>query len=327
MPGVADDEEGEDGGDQHGAGERNAVGLRQVAGGAEAEHRGEHHHQQEPVEPRDIDLAVRARRGLHDVEARQVAELDRLSRERRGAGDRGLRGDHGGCGGEDHHRIERPARKRVIEGIVDGGGIGDQQRALAEVVQHQRRQHHREPADADRTLAEVPHVGVERFGAGEGEQHRAEHHERSQRVAGQEAVRVARVDGGQHGRIEPDVPQAHRAEGGEPQQADRAEHRADLRGAEALQREQADQHHHRDRQHPALEQRRADFQPLDRRHHRDRRREHGLAEEQRRAARGRAGRPRCACAADPSAPWRRARAAPWCRPRRGCRRASPAPRT
>ena len=74
-----------------------------------------------------------------------------------------------------------------------------------------------------------------------------------------------------------------RAERDEPQQAHRAEQRADLRRAQALQREQAEQHQHRERQHPALEERRADLQALDRRHHRGRRRHHRLAEEQRRA--------------------------------------------
>ena len=39
--------------------------------------------------------------------------------------------------------------------------------ALAEVVQHQRREHQPEPRDADRPFSEVPHVGVERLGAGE----------------------------------------------------------------------------------------------------------------------------------------------------------------
>ena len=46
-------------------------------------------------------------------------------------------------------------------------GIRQQQRALADVVDDQRRQHQREPGDANRLAAEVAHVGVERFGAGD----------------------------------------------------------------------------------------------------------------------------------------------------------------
>ena len=46
-------------------------------------------------------------------------------------------------------------------------GVEQQQRALAEVVEQQRRQHQREPGEADRPLAEVAHVGVERLAAGD----------------------------------------------------------------------------------------------------------------------------------------------------------------
>ena len=52
--------------------------------------------------------------------------------------------------------------------------IVQQQRALAEVVEHQRRQHQANQAQADRLAAEVAHVGVQRFGAGQGQHDRAE---------------------------------------------------------------------------------------------------------------------------------------------------------
>ncbi len=61
-------------------------------------------------------------------------------------------------------------------------GIEQQQRALAQVVQHQRRKHQRKPRDADRLLAEVPHVRVQRLAAGDDEEHRAEHGEAGEAV-------------------------------------------------------------------------------------------------------------------------------------------------
>jgi len=46
--------------------------------------------------------------------------------------------------------------------------------ALAEVVQRQCRQHQPHPGDPDRLLAEVPHVGIQRLGAGQREHDRAD---------------------------------------------------------------------------------------------------------------------------------------------------------
>ena len=43
---------------------------------------------------------------------------------------------------------------------------------LAEVVEHQRWQHHGEPGQANRELAEVPHIGIQRLDAGDRQHHR-----------------------------------------------------------------------------------------------------------------------------------------------------------
>ena len=73
--------------------------------------------------------------------------------------------------------MQRPGRRQQEERLFGRLRIGQQQRALAEVVEQQRRQHQREPGDADRPLAEVAHVGVQRLAAGDHQEHRAEHRE------------------------------------------------------------------------------------------------------------------------------------------------------
>ena len=77
--------------------------------------------------------------------------------------------------------------------MIDAG-IEQQQRALAEIVQDQRREHQRKPRQADRLLAEVSHVGVQRFPAGDDEEHGAEHGEAGEAVGGKERDGVTRIE-------------------------------------------------------------------------------------------------------------------------------------
>ena len=53
-------------------------------------------------------------------------------------------------------------------------GLAEHQRALPEVVEDQRRLHHDEPGDLDRLAPEVAEIGVERLGAGDGQEHEAQ---------------------------------------------------------------------------------------------------------------------------------------------------------
>ena len=50
-------------------------------------------------------------------------------------------------------------------GSAGRGRVAQHERALAEVVQRQRRQHQVEPGALDGRAAEMAHVGIERFGA------------------------------------------------------------------------------------------------------------------------------------------------------------------
>ena len=86
-------------------------------------------------------------------------------------------------------------------GCVGGVGFAQQQRALAEVVQEQRRQHEHEPREPDRPLAEVPHVGVQRLAAGDDEEDGAEHREtRASRCARKKMNACRGSSAPQHGR-------------------------------------------------------------------------------------------------------------------------------
>jgi len=59
----------------HGGGDRDAVGGRQFARGAEQQHQQDHAEQQQPVDARQIDLAGMGLGGVANLEARQQAEL------------------------------------------------------------------------------------------------------------------------------------------------------------------------------------------------------------------------------------------------------------
>ena len=94
APELPDDEEGERRRRHHGAGDRDAVGVRELVRRAEEQHQRQHAEQQHAVDPRYEDLSLLGRGGVHDLEPRQQAELDRLAGERVGAGDDRLAGDH-----------------------------------------------------------------------------------------------------------------------------------------------------------------------------------------------------------------------------------------
>ena len=98
------------GGDGDRSRHRHAERVRQRGRAAECEDEDQHRHHQQPVDPRDVDLADRRRRGVCDPQPRQVAELSRLRRHRERPGDHRLRRDDRRRGGEQHHRNPRPLR-------------------------------------------------------------------------------------------------------------------------------------------------------------------------------------------------------------------------
>ncbi len=165
----------------------------EVVGTLEADDQQQDRDEQHPVDERDVDLSDLPIGGVQDLEPRAVAHLDRRARQRKRAGDDGLRRDHRRAGREHDERNQRPLRREQVERILDRQRIGEQQRALPEIVEHQRRHHEREPGAADRRGAEMPHVRVERLGAGDGEDDGAQREEREPRTRADECDRVGRI--------------------------------------------------------------------------------------------------------------------------------------
>ena len=81
---------------------------------------------------------------------------------------------------------EPPPGRQQIERIFDRLGIDEDQRALAEIVRDQSRQDQKQPGVLDRPPPEMPHVGVQRLGAGNGEEDAAEHDEADRSMDAQE---------------------------------------------------------------------------------------------------------------------------------------------
>ena len=68
-----------------------------------------------------------------------------------------------------------PPRREQEERIFDGVGVRQKQPALAEIVEHESRQHDGEPSELDRPSAEMAHIRIHRLGAGERQEGGAEH--------------------------------------------------------------------------------------------------------------------------------------------------------
>src|SRR3546814_4294389 len=82
--------------------------------------------------------------------------------------------------------IRRPPRSTRTDTLFPYTTLfrSEHHRALPHIVEHQRRQHEAQPRQPDRRPPEMPHVGIERFGPGHREHHRAE------RDKGGEAVQI-----------------------------------------------------------------------------------------------------------------------------------------
>ncbi len=237
----------------------------------------DHNHHREieqPVDDRNINLAGFLFGRVHDAHRRQIAKTHRLARQREYAGDHRLRGDHRGQRRENQHRNQRPVRRQQEERVFDGLRMLQQQRALAEIVEHQRRQHHHKPCQANRKLTKVAHIGIQRFNAGDRQHHRAQREERYRFVLNKEVQRPVRVHGVQHLRIIDDTARAQHRQNDEPQQHHRRKQLTDNAGAVFLNHKQQRQYRNRQRHNVAIEARCGDLQPFDGRKLGYRRRDH-----------------------------------------------------
>ena len=135
--------------------------------------------------------------------------------------------------------IVRPVGRELVERVLERARVGDEQGALAEVVEREAGQRDREPGQADGEAPEMAHVGVHRLAPRHGQEHRPEHGEADRSGAVQEKVeRVEsdwlRPERRAHARCR----EAEDAQDGEPHQHDRAEDAADEARSFPLHEEQ-----------------------------------------------------------------------------------------
>ena len=188
MAGVVEKQQGRD---RDRAGHGGAVGVGQRGRGPEREHEGEDGHQQQPVDPRDVDLAHDLFRGVLDAQPRQVPEPPGLVRDRERAADDRLRGDDGRHGGQEHHREPGPYRGQQEERVADAGRVAQDQGALSQVIQDAGGEDDQKPGAPDRRAAEVSHVCVQRLGSGDGQDDGGQGEERGAEVTGKITDRIA----------------------------------------------------------------------------------------------------------------------------------------
>ena len=216
APQLPDHDEAENAGRPLRRRHRQHVGRGELARGAEHEDEQQHADQQQPVHARHVDLPGLGLRGVAHLHARQKAQLHGLAGDGVGAGDDRLAGDRRGHGGERHHRIERPVGKQQIERVGDGFGIAPAQRALAEIVEQQRRQHEIEPRGLDRLPAEMAEIVVERLGAGHHQEHRAERDQADDAVGEKEFDPVIGIERVEHAGVGGDLDGAGDGDDQEP---------------------------------------------------------------------------------------------------------------
>ncbi len=278
---MADDEEGQDRGDDHDQADRDAVGRGQRVGAAEGHHGQRHAREQRPVHHGHVDLPGFVLRGVAHRQARQVSQLDGLLGRGKRAGDQCLRRDDGGGRGQHHHRQRGPAGHHEEERVGGGGRRAEHQRALAQVVQREAGHDQQEPRQPDGARAEVPHVGIERLRAGHAQEDRAQRDEGDAVMVQAECQRVVGQERGQDLGARSDVGDACEPQAGEPHEHGDAEESPEPRRSPALGHEECEQHGERDRQDVRRGPRGDDLQALDGGQHRDRRRDDAVAEEQR----------------------------------------------
>ena len=209
------------------------------------------------------------------------AQLDRLMHQRIGAGDHRLAGDHGRRRRQHHHRQQEGVGHQAVERIFDCRRIGQHLGALSEIIDQQRRQNQRQPSDLDRLAAEMAEIGVERFAAGDHEEHGAERDQPDLAMVVEKRDAVERVDGEQDMRVVEDMQAAGNRNRDEPDHHDRPEQRRNLCGAAALRRKQPDQDDDRQRRHHLGKSGARKLESFHRREHRNRRRDHRIAEKHR----------------------------------------------
>src|SRR5450759_3705673 len=220
---------------------------------------------------------------MDDLHARTVAELHGLLRERECARDESLRRDDRGDRCERDQRILERAGRQQEERIDRARRVPQDQRALAEIVRQQRRQHQEEPGEADRPLAEVSHVGVERLRSGDGQDHGSEENESGVPMPNEKLQAVQRIRRGEDLRGLQNFGQSESPNRPEPDDHHGPEYPPDLGGAVLLEEEKPSEYRDGEGEYQVLPLRSHHFQTFHGAQHGDRRSDHAIAVEERRS--------------------------------------------
>ena len=101
--------------------------------------------------------------------------------------------------GEHHQRHLERRRTQHEEWIGVGRNPAfDHRGRLSRIIEQQHGKDKTIPGEADRPGTEVAHIGIERFGAGSTQEHRAENQEAGKAVGEQIGKAIARIERDQH---------------------------------------------------------------------------------------------------------------------------------
>jgi len=164
--------------------------------------------------------------------------------------------------------------------------VREQERALAEVIEEEGREHDRVPGRPDGPSPKMPHIRVEGLAARHDEEDGPQHEEPLAAIVNKERDAVARVQREQDVRVRDDLPRPEHGDNGEPHERDRAEHLADARGPPLLDEKEGEEDPGRERQYQGLQRGRRHLQALHRAQDRDSGRDHAVAVEERRPEEG-----------------------------------------
>ena len=191
------------------------------------------------------------------------SQLNRLARQGKRARDHRLARDNGRRCREYNNRQQGPRRIEQEERIFDRLGFGEHKRALTQIIDSQRGKYHHHPGEADRLPAKMAEIGIQGFGASDGEKHSAERDQSRLAVRQHEPHARQGIERGHDLRIIRDMNETAPRHDAEPDERDRAKPISNRAGAEALNREQTENNDDGDRDDERIHRIGDQLQPFD----------------------------------------------------------------
>jgi hypothetical protein len=124
--------------------------------------------------------------------------------------------------------VASPFREQQKERILQGLGIGDKQRPLAEIIDDQGRQHEKQPRGLNRPAAKMAEIVVEGLRPRDDKKYRAQRHQPDHAILDQERDPIGRIDRGKHTGIAGNLDCAGNGDDDEPDKGNRSEQRGNL---------------------------------------------------------------------------------------------------